>query len=195
MHPILNRNLFFVKEHAAMFKAANNYDILDPESGETLIQCREEKMGFFTKMLRFTKYKTMTPFDIELKTADGSPLLNVKRGATLFNSKVDVLNEQGVRLGGFKQKWFSFGGAFTVLDEQDQPVCQLKGKWTGWEFRFLAGDVELAKVTKKWSGMGKELFTSADNYVLQISDEVPPDNSLRYLIVGAVMCIDMVLAE
>lgn len=195
MHPILNRNLFFVKEHAAMFKAANNYDILDPESGETLIQCREEKMGFFTKMLRFTKYKTMTPFDIELTTADGAPLLSVKRGTTMFNSKVDVLNEQGVRLGGFKQKWFSFGGAFTVLDEQDQPLCQLKGKWTGWEFRFLAGDVELAKVTKKWSGMGKELFTSADNYVLQISDEVPPNNSLRYLIVGAVMCIDMVLAE
>jgi uncharacterized protein YxjI len=50
-------------------------------------------------------------------------------------------------------------------------------------------------VTKKWGGLGRELFTSADNYVLQISDQVPPNHPLRQLIMGAVMCIDMVLKE
>ncbi len=39
------------------------------------------------------------------------------------------------------------------------------------------------------------MFTSADNYVLQISDDVPPDNPIRELIIAAVMCIDMVLKE
>ena len=56
-------------------------------------------------------------------------------------------------------------------------------------------DEELAQVSKKWAGLGKELFTSADNYILQISDAVPPDSSLRQLIMAAVMCIDMVLKE
>jgi len=51
------------------------------------------------------------------------------------------------------------------------------------------------KVTKKWAGLGKELFTSADNYVLQINPEVPADNPIRQLIMAAVMCIDMVLKE
>ena len=41
----------------------------------------------------------------------------------------------------------------------------------------------------------KELFTSADNYMLEISDSVPPGHPLRALILGAVMCIDMVLKE
>jgi hypothetical protein len=50
-------------------------------------------------------------------------------------------------------------------------------------------------VTKKWRGLGQELFTSADNYVLEISPTVPPDNPLRVLILGAVFCIDMVLKE
>ena len=59
----------------------------------------------------------------------------------------------------------------------------------------MAGNNELAKVSKKWAGLGKELFTSADNYMLEISDEVPPDNPVRQLILGAVMCIDMVLKE
>ena len=59
----------------------------------------------------------------------------------------------------------------------------------------MADENELAHVTKKWSGIGKELFTSADNYVLEISDSVPTDNPMRQLILGAVMCIDMVLKE
>ena len=66
---------------------------------------------------------------------------------------------------------------------------------TSWEFKFLSGAAELAMVTKKWSGLGKELFTSADNYVLQISEEVPPNQPVRQLILAAVLCIDMVLKE
>lgn len=195
MHPVLNRNLFFVKEHVGMFKAASNYDILDPSTNQIIMNCREERLGFFTKMLRFTDYKRNTPFDIQIRTPDGAPVLTVKRGVTLFLSKVDVLNENQQRVGGFKQKLFSIGGAFTVLGSNDQPVCELKGKWTGWEFTFMSGNVELAKVSKKWAGLGKELFTSADNYILQISDSVPFDNPVRMLIVGAVMSIDLVLKE
>jgi uncharacterized protein YxjI len=195
MHPVLSRNLFFVKEHAGIFKAASNYDILDPATNQVIMQCREERLGFFTKMLRFTDYKRNTPFDIQIRTPDGAPVLSVKRGITIFLSRVDVLNESMQRVGGFQQKLFSIGGAFTVLGSNDQPVCELKGKWTGWEFTFKSGDFELAKVSKKWAGLGKELFTSADNYILQISDQVPPDNPVRMLILGAVMSIDLVLKE
>ena len=41
MHEILNKNLFFVKEHVGFFKAANNFDIMDPdlESINTVAKC------------------------------------------------------------------------------------------------------------------------------------------------------------
>ena len=196
MNPILKKNTFFVKEHTGIFKAANNFDVLDPESGEIILHCREEKLGFFTKMLRFTDYKRMTPFDIEIKTPGGEPVVRIKRGVSIFLSKVDVLNEANVRIGGFKQKFFSIGGKFTLLDGQDNPVCTLKGKWTGWNFKFMTDDgIEFAHVTKKWAGLGKELFTSADNYVLNVSEQVPHDSEVRQLILAAVMCIDMVLKE
>ena len=51
MHPVLNRNLYLVKEKVGMFKAANNYDIFDPETGEEIIHCREENIGMLTKIL------------------------------------------------------------------------------------------------------------------------------------------------
>ena len=50
----LNGSTFFVKEHVGMFKAANNYDILDPQSNETILQCREPNLPLFTKLLRFS---------------------------------------------------------------------------------------------------------------------------------------------
>ena len=195
MHEVLSRNVYLVKEHVGMFKAANNYDIHDPDTGAVIMECREERLGILTKLLRFTDFKRMTPFDIQVRTPEGRQVVRVKRGISLFLSKVQVLDESDRVIGGFKQKLFSIGGAFTVLDASETPVCQLKGKWTGWDFRFLAGETELAHVTKKWAGIGKELFTSADNYVLQISDNVPTDNVARQLILAAVMCIDMVLKE
>ena len=195
MHPALQRNTFLVKEHVGLFKAANNFDILDPADGSVILHCREPRLGFITKLLRFTDYKRMTPFDIHITTPDGRPVVRITRGISIFLSKVKVLDEADQPVGGFKQKFFSIGGKFDVLDAGDQPLCTLKGKWTGWDFRFLNGELQLARVTKKWSGLGKELFTSADNYILAVDDSVEPDHPVRMLILAAVMCIDMVLKE
>ncbi len=195
MHESLNRNVFLIKEHIGVFKAANNYDIYDPETGNVIMLCREENLGALTKLFRFTDYKRMTPFDIRITTPEGQQLVRVSRGLTFLRSKVTVLNGNDEVVGGFNQKLLAIGGAFDVLDQDDRILCSLKGKWTGWDFRFSAGDTDFARVTKKWTGIGKEFFTSADNYVLQISDAVPPDNRLRLLILAAVMCIDMVLKE
>jgi len=195
MHELLNRNVFLIKEHVGVFKAANNFDIYDPATGEIIMLCREDNLGSVTKLLRFTDYKRMTPFDIKVTTPERQQLVRITRGTTFIRSRVTVLDGKDQIVGGFKQKLMSIGGKFDVLDENDQILCSLKGNWTGWDFRFIVGDNEFAHVTKKWSGLGKEFFTSADNYVLQISDSVPPDNRVRMLILAAVLCIDMVLKE
>ncbi len=195
MHPILNRNLFFIKEKVGMFKASNNYDIFNPETQELILTCTEEKLGFFTKIFRFTKYKRNTPFNVVVKTTSGETVLTVKRGVSIFLSKVEVFDEKDNLIGKFKQKFFSIGGKFDVLDANDNLVCTLKGKWTSWDFKFMKENQELAEVSKKWSGLGKELFTTADNYMLCISEVLPENAPARILILGAVMCIDMVLKE
>lgn len=192
---VLNQNVFFVKEHVGMFKAANNFDILNPETKQVMLTCREPNLGPFSKVFRFTDYKRMTPFDIEVATPEGSRILSVRRGLSLFLSKVKVFDAQEKQIGGFNQKLFSIGGAFNVLDANDQPIRALKGKWTGWDFSFVQGEKKLASVSKKWAGMSKELFTSADNYVLEIDPSVPANDPVRPLILAAVLCIDMVLKE
>jgi len=195
MNSILSRNLFFVKEHVGMFKAANNFDIYNPENNEMIMTCREEKLGIFTKIFRFTDYKRATPFNIEIKTTNGEKVLSVKRGVSIFLSTVEVFDENDVLVGKFKQKFFSIGGKFEIHDANDNSLCTLKGKWTSWDFKFIKDNVEFGSVSKKWAGLGREMFTSSDNYILEINEKVPAENPIRLLILAAVMCIDMVLKE
>jgi uncharacterized protein YxjI len=122
-------------------------------------------------------------------------VLTVRRGVSILLSRVDVLDASGMRIGGFRQKFVTIGGKFDVLGPSDEPLCTLAGKWTGWNFKFTRDGRQLAEVSKKWTGIGREFFTSADNYVLQIDETVPRGDAVRALILASVLCIDMVLKE
>lgn len=195
MHAVFTHNIFFVKEHSGIFKAANHFDLIHPESNTIAITCREPKLSLLTRILRFSDIKRMTPFHLELRTPDGVKLMSIKRGVSILLSEVEVLDEHDKLIGKFRQKFFSIGASFTVMDAQERQLCTLQGNWIGWDFRFVRAGREIAAVSKKWAGLGKELFTSADNYMLSIGAAVSPDDTLRRLIVAAVMCIDMVLKE
>ena len=162
---------------------------------EIILHCREPNLGTITRLFRFSDYKKKTPFDIKIGEPNSPAIINVERGIAILRSNVRVSDENGKLLGTFAQKLMSIGGKFEISGPQGEPLCQLVGKWTGWDFRFKNGDTEYARVSKQWSGIGKEMFTSADNYILEISDTVPANDDLRKLIFAAVMCIDMVLKE
>jgi uncharacterized protein YxjI len=195
MNPVLKQNLFFVKEHVGMFKAANNFDVYQPDTQQMIMTCREENLGFFTKLLRFTDYKTLTPFNLVIADMNGRQVVRVTRGVSFFRSKVQVLDENGMLIGMFRQRMLSIGGKFDVFDQNGNQLCTLKGKWHGWDFTFADENREYASVNKKWAGLGREMFTSADNYILSIEPSLADKHPLRPLILAAVMCIDFVLKE
>ena len=59
MHPVLNRNLFLVKEHVGFLKAANNFDIYDPQTNQQILHCREPRLGFFTSFAAVHRLQTI----------------------------------------------------------------------------------------------------------------------------------------
>jgi uncharacterized protein YxjI len=197
MDSILEKNLYLFKEHIGLFKASNNYDIYDPESKNIILNCREKNLNPAYKIIRifFQDFKRMTPFEIDITRLDGRKILKVKKGFSLFLSKVQVFDENDKIIGILKQKLFPIGNNFDMLDKNETLVCKLKGNLIGWNFKFIQNNKEIGLVTKKWSGIGKEMFTSADNYILEIKENVNKDNAVRLLILAAVICIDMVIKE
>ncbi len=54
-------------------------------------------------------------------------------------------------------------------------------------------DTEVARITKTWEGLAKTMFTSADNYVVQIHR--PLEDPLRFLVVAAASAVDTALKQ
>jgi len=191
---ILNKNSFLIAERAGLLKSTINYDILDPETNKVLMESREETPGRFVRFLRMTDCRRTTPFDFHIASRSGEKILQIKRDFPIFGSKVMVFDEQDVLIGCFAQRSLFFRVRFDVLDANGDPLCFLESDLAGSVFRFLApGDEELARTTRKWGGLKREIFTSADNYLLKIDEAVPENSVSRQLILASVVCMDMVI--
>ena len=193
---MFDRNAYLIKERVGFLKLADSFDIYDPASGMKIGNAREA-IGLMLKLLRLLVNKRLLPTRVEVREDEHGPvLLSIRRGFNLFRARVTVHDRVGNELGHFKSKLLSIGGGFHVLDAFDKPVADIKGDWKGWNFRFLAADgTELGKVTKKWAGLGKELFTSADNYVIALDEgrTFPPEAVALLLAAG--LAIDIVYKE
>ncbi len=198
MSGLLDHSTLLVREHVGMFKAANAYDLIDPANGTQVGRVQERVGGFFRKVMKFTAWKSRMAFHIEFHDlADGGDtvVLTVSRPFTWFRSVVSVADATGRLLGTFRQKLIAWGPKMWVLAPDGSELASLKGDWKGWNFTFTdASERVLGTVTKKWSGLGKELFTSADNYVIDLSPECR-DPALRRLLLAAPVTADMVYKE
>ena len=195
---MLNRQSYFIREHVGIMKLTDTYDILDPETRQQ-IGIAKEKLGLHFQLLRLVLNKRLLPTTIFVYEGpnpdDESKLLfSIQRGMTFFRSKVNICDRNGTVVGWLRSKAFSLGGAFYVFDAADNEVAFVKGDWKGWNFRFLdKGENELGTITKKWAGIGKELFTTADNYIIALNDEPEPAKAILLLAAG--LAVDMVYKE
>lgn len=193
---MLNRNSFFIREHAGILKLTDVYDIIDPETQAKIGEAKEE-VSSLVKYMRLIINKQLMPTTINVyeggEGADKKLQLSIHRGVAIFRPKVHITDGSGNPLGYLQSKAFSLGGAFRVFSAEGKEVALVKGDWKGWNFRFLLGETELGVVTKKWAGLGKELFTSADNYMIQIHGA--PNPTLSQLLLAAGLAIDTVLKE
>jgi uncharacterized protein YxjI len=166
--------------------------LLDPQTQE-IIGIAEEKISGWQKFLRLVVKKAMLPTRVEVAAASGRPaVLVLTRGFTFFRSKVRVLDGSGTRIGYLRSKLFSLGGGFHVFSADDQRFAEVKGDWKGWNFRMVdMTGREMGIVTKKWAGLGKEFFTNADQYVIEVKEST----SSNALVLAAALAIDIVFKE
>jgi len=195
---MLNRKTYFIREHVGFMKLSDTYDILDPETKIQLGIARE-KVNALLHVLRFLINKRMLPTRIFVYEGNSFEnesrlMFSIQRGFTLLRSKVNICDSRGNVVGWFKSKLFSLGGAFYVFDNLGNEVALVKGDWKGWNFRFLdKSQNEMGTITKKWAGIGKELFTSADNYIIALNQE--PAAAKATLLLAAGLAVDMVYKE
>jgi uncharacterized protein YxjI len=190
--------MYFIRERVGFLKLSDTYDILDPATQQQ-IGIAKEKPGTLVHLLRFLINKGLLPTKVFVYEGDNPNeesklLFSIQRGFTFLRSKIIIVDKGGGVIGWFKSKLFSLGGAFFVFDTAGNEVARVKGDWKGWNFRFLDKDGnEIGTVTKKWAGIGKELFTSADNYIITLNQEPAPAQAILLLAAG--LAVDTIYKE
>ncbi len=191
---MLSSDKFAVKEQVKFLKNHKTYDIFDPETKKQ-IGTAEEAISGIVKMLRWVVDAKFMGTKIEVREfPDKALVFTISRGAYFFRSRVEVKDANGDLIGYFKSKLFSFSGGFHVYDKADKHFADIKGNFTGFKYRVLTPDhkVELGKVSKEWGGMMKELFTSADSYIVDVADDLKEQPIAKMLVLAACLATDMI---
>jgi uncharacterized protein YxjI len=189
---VLEADRFMIKEQVKFLKTKQSYDIFDYETEEQ-IGTAEEKLSGLVQGLRWILPKSMMPTTVEVRDEEDALVFKIRRGGFLFQARVEVLNADGEVIGYFKSKLFSFGGGFWVYDAKDRQFAEVKGNFFGFDYRVLTPDgEELGSVSKKWGGALKELFTSADTYMVDVSEDLAEQPVAKMLVLAAALAIDVI---
>jgi len=191
---LLQNSAFFIREQVAVLRFADAYDLLHPVSGQPLGLAQEKPK---LKWLRLLLKKQMLPTEIVVTEADQQTVaLRLEKGWSFFTSKLAIFDAQGRKLGPLRNKLFSLSGKILVEEADERPIGEFSGGVLSWtRQRKEQEGVVIGTMDKKWAGLGKELFTSADNYHLEVAPEFAGQPARVAWLLAAGLAYDVIFAE
>ena len=191
---LLQNQAFFVREQVAVLRFADAYDLLHPVSGQRLGLAAEKPR---LKWLRLIVKKQALPTEIVVLEDDQQTVaLRLEKGWSFFTSRLAVFDAQGRKLGCLRNKLFSLSGKLLVEDPEGRAIGEFSGGVFSWtrQLKDPAG-VVIGTMDKTWAGLGKELFTSADNYHLEVAPAFAGQPDKVALLLAACLAYDVIFAE
>ncbi|MFE7607344.1 phospholipid scramblase-related protein [Streptomyces celluloflavus] len=183
-----------VNQKAKLIEVTNEYGVFD-QHGNTLGTVVQVGQSAAKKMLRVVssldQYMT---HKLEIRDAYGQPQLVLTRPSKILKSKVIVERPDGRPVGEIVQQNAIGKINFAMLAEGRQIGAIKAENWRAWDFAIVDHtDAEVARITKTWEGLAQTMFTTADNYVLQIHRQLP--DPLLSLVVATALTVDTALKQ
>lgn len=191
---LFTESVLVVNQQAKLIELAAQYGIFDAQ-GARLGSVNQTGQTMIKKLVRLV-------FDIdqflthrfEVADNEGKVVLRLSRGAKIFKSTIVVADGSGTEIGRIAQENM-IGKIHFGLLAGGRKIGAIKAEnWRAWNFRIEdeTGE-EVARITKTWEGMLKTMFTTADNYVVQIHRQLP--EPLRSMVVASAVSIDTALKQ
>jgi hypothetical protein len=183
-----------VNQKAKLIELVNEYSVFD-QHGNTLGSVVEVGQSTARKVLRFvSSVDQFLTHRLEVRDAHGQPQLVLTRPAKLIKSKVLVERANGEPLGEIVQQNAIGKINFAFLHQGRQIGAIRAENWRAWNFAVVDHtETEIARITKTWEGLAKTLFTTADNYVLQVHRQLA--DPLLSMVVASALTVDTALKQ
>ena len=191
---VFSEPVLVVNQKAKLIEINNEYAIYDQHSRQ-IAAVREVGQSNLKKAARFlTSLDQYMTHKLQIVDMQGRPLLMLTRPAKVVKSRIIVQDPSGNEIGAIVQQNM-IGKIRFALESGGQVIGSLNAEnWRAWNFSIRdASETEVARITKTWEGLAKTMFTTADNYVVQIHR--PLDGPLQALVVAAGVSVDTALKQ
>jgi hypothetical protein len=170
------------------FETKNKYAVTDV-SGNQLYWAAEES-SFLSRLL----LKTLRPFTMHVLSSEKNSILKLNKPFRFFFHEMNILDSEENLLGTIKREFSLLSRKFTVKDQSGIEIYKIYGPILHlWTFKILKYDQEVGRISKKWSGLGKEMFTDADKFNIAFPNSI--DVNHKGILMGALFLIDMLFFE
>ncbi|WP_327660421.1 MULTISPECIES: phospholipid scramblase-related protein [unclassified Streptomyces] len=183
-----------VNQKAKLIELTNEYSVMD-QHGNHLGSVVQVGQSAMKKALRFVaSVDQFMTHRLEIRDAYGQPHMVLTRPAKFIKSRVVVEGPDGAPVGEIVQQ-NAIGKINFAMMVNGQQIGAIKAEnWRAWNFAIVDhADNEVARITKTWEGLAKTMFTTADNYVLQVHFQLP--EPLLSLVVATALTVDTALKQ
>jgi uncharacterized protein YxjI len=187
---IFTEPILVINQKAKFIDITSEYKVFD-QRGVQIAMVRQEGGK---KWLRFFVNKALLPANVAVIDVSGQAVLRIDKKFSWWRPKVFLQDGGGNVVGQFV--WAKMIGKQTIeFNAGGQVVGRIKAQnWRAWNFSIEdAAGAEVGTISKTWAGLGKEMFTNADHYVMNLHRQL--DGPLLGFAVGSALCIDTVLKQ
>jgi hypothetical protein len=186
---LLIRQVRELAEIIINFETVNKYMIF-AHDGAPCGQIIERGSGFLSVLKRLI-LRSHRPFVIDVFDAAGKSLLTFDRPFFWFFSDISVKNTGGEVLGSAHRKFGIINKIYELRDGHGQPFARINSSlFKIWTFAIRdANGNEVSRISKKWTGALKEVFTDADNFMIEFGSQTWTQ-SQRAVILASSISVD-----
>jgi len=182
-----------VSQKTKLIELTNEYAVMDGEGRQigAVVQVGQSSLK---KAVRFvSNLDQFLTHHLEVRDSRG-PVLVLTRPAKFMKSRVIVQRPDGAPIGEIVQANV-FGKIRFDLVANGTVVGAIQAEnWRAWDFAVVdAAGVEVARITKKWEGLARTLFTTADRYVVLVHYRLP--EPLASMVIASALTVDTALKQ
>jgi uncharacterized protein YxjI len=196
MSVLLTRERLVFNQKAKLVELNVDFAIRD-EQGAEIGRVTQEGQSQLKKIARLVssldQFMTHT---LGVYDAAGAKVVELTRPRKIVKSTIVVNDGAGREIGRIVQRNAIGKIRFALQDPRGQALGSINAEnWRAWNFSIQDGSgTEVARITKTWEGLARTLFTTADDYLLEVhAPTVAP--ALRQLILAAAAGVDLALKQ
>lgn len=187
---IVIRQIREMLEIAIGWETANKYEILN-EGGQKTGYAAERRAGILDALMK-NVLKSHRPLSIDVWDEEKNLALTGKRPFYFFFSDLEVRDQNGSLVGEIKTRFGVIKRKYDLLDGRGKVFARIESpRWRLWTF-FIKDHIgaDAGKISKKWGGVLREVFSDSDQFALDISQR-PWSGEEKAVLLFAGLSIDL----